>query len=136
MSDGRAFYRFLTLLGLIVLCASPCNSQGRGQGNGRNSDHERDDSNPVPRVQTTTPTPTPEPVVVVPGPRRVPRKPPPRRKPVVVPGDRVVAMTDEVRKSDIHTTLGTGAFALTPDGRPEFIAVGPLAESTPPPLSL
>ncbi|MDJ0630708.1 MAG: S8 family serine peptidase [Rhodobacter sp.] len=33
-------------------------------------------------------------------------------------------MTDEVRLGDIHTALGPGSFALAPDGRPEYIAVG------------
>ena len=139
MSEGRTFLGIVMLLGLVMLCASAGVGQDRDKGNdggnngGGNTGRDRGDRDPSSRFGTTVTTPgatsTPVPIDVVPIPRRQTTKRPPRRKPVVVPGDRVVAMTDEVRQSDIHTPFGPGPFALTPEARPEYIAIGPASES-------
>ena len=135
MSDGRLILRALVLIFVAVMCASPGDAQGRndpGNNPGRDGGDQGRDGGVRHTTRsgssTSTTGQTPEVIVVVPQRRSVPRRqPPPRIR--VVPGDRVVAMTDEVRNSSLHTAYAPWSVAVLPEGRPEYIAVAPLDQA-------
>ncbi len=140
MNDARLIHRFLVFVFVAMMCVSSVEAQGRnvndpdrntGRDSGRGEDQGRDGGvTPPPRRGSSTGTSgrTTGTVVVVPQTRRVPRQnPTPRVR--IIPGERVVAMTDTVRNSSIHTAYAPGPGVVLPDGAPEFIALAPLDQA-------